>query len=85
MLIELVEFSLEDARLPFFLVVRLLDLTVLRLALDAVLCCSASELPISVAISSAGVVCSLPVSEALSLGARAASSSRVHSSMGASS
>lgn len=42
MLMELVEFSFEDTWLPFFRV-TLFDLTVLRLALDAVLCCSTSE------------------------------------------
>lgn len=84
MLIELVEFSLEDARLPFFFAFTLLDLTVLRLALEAVLCCSISELIISVTTSSA-VVRSRLGSLLVSFGARAANSSAVHSSIGTSS
>lgn len=85
MLIELVEFSLEDARLPFFFAFTLLDLTVLRLALEAVLCCSISELIISVTTSSAVAVRSRLGSLLVSFGARAANSSAVHSSIGTSS
>lgn len=86
MLIELVEFSLEDARLPFFFADTLLDLTVLRLALEAVLCCSMSEFITSVMTSSAvALFRSLLGSLLVSLGARAANCSAVHSSMGTSS
>lgn len=46
---------MEAAKLPFFFVITLLDLTVLRLALDAVLCCSTSEFATSGAVSSADV------------------------------
>lgn len=76
MLIELVEFSFEDTWLPFFRAM-LFDFTVLRLALDAVLCCSASEF--TVAISSVAVSWLVDLL-LLSRGARAANSSAVHSS-----
>jgi hypothetical protein len=76
MLMELMEFSFEDTWLPFFRV-TLFDLTVLKLALDAVLCCSASEF--TVATSSVAMSWFIDLL-LLSRGALAANSSTVHSS-----
>lgn len=75
-LMELVEFSFEDTWLPFFRVM-LFDFTVLRLALDAVLCCSASEFPV---VTSSVAVSWLVDLLLLSRGVLAANSSAVHSS-----
>jgi len=76
MLMELVEFSFEDTWLPFFRV-TLFDLTVLKLALDAVLCCSASEFAVATSSVAVSWLVDLLL---LSRGALAANSSAVHSS-----
>lgn len=73
---ELVEFSFVDTWLPFFRVI-LFDFTVLRLALDAVLCCSTSEFAV---VTSSVAVSWLVDRLLLSRGVLAANSSAVHSS-----
>jgi len=75
MLNLLVEFSFVDTWLPFFRAM-LFDFTVLRLALDAVLCCSASEF----AVVTSSAVSWLVDRLLLSRGVLAANSSAVHSS-----
>jgi len=76
MLMELVEFSFVGIWLPFFRVI-LFDFTVLRLALDAVLCCSMSEFAV---VTSSVAVSWLVDRLLLSRGVLAANSSAVHSS-----